>query len=161
MSPYFSEGILHFSSDGLIGFGGFDIFKTIWDGSKWSTPENMGRGYNSTSDDLFFQYSEQGQKGFIVSNRVGTKSAQGKTCCDDIFFFERVEPKVDMIASFMYRGKPLKAATVEIYTVERGITTLVNTINNPDSTSYRIPLDLDKNYKIVATEKISQRILLL
>lgn len=150
VSPYYSEGVLHFSSDGLIGFGGFDIYKTSWDGSKWSAPENMGRGYNSTFDDLFFQYSEQGLKGFIVSNREGTKSSQGRTCCDDIFFFEKTEPKVDLIASFMYRGKPLKAATVEIYTVERGITTLVSTISNPDSSQYKIPLEVDKNYKIIA-----------
>ncbi len=151
VTPYYSEGTLHFSSDGWPSLGGFDIFSSLWDGSKWSVPENMGRGFNSAADDLFFYYSEQGFKGFVVSNRQeGNRSAQGKTCCDDIFVFEKEKTKADLLASFVYRGKPLNGGVVEIYVLERGEQNLYKTITSPDSAQYSIPLELEKEYKIIA-----------
>jgi peptidoglycan-associated lipoprotein len=151
VTPYYAEGVLHFSSDGWPSLGGFDVFYSLWDGTRWSDPENMGRGFNSSADDLFFYYSEQGYKGFVVSNRAeGNRSAQGKTCCDDILVFEREKTRADLLASFIYRGKPLKGGVVEIYVLERGEQNLFKTITSPDSAQYAIPLELDKEYKIVA-----------
>lgn len=150
VTPYYSEGKLYYSTDGLPGFGGFDIFHSTWDGQVWSAPENMGRGYNSTADDISFFYSEQGYKGFIVSNRIGTTSSEGKTCCDDIFTFKKEKTKAFLLTNFVYRNKPLKGGVVEIYMVERGVETLYKTINHPDSIQYHIPLELDRTYKVVA-----------
>ncbi|MDP2387691.1 MAG: OmpA family protein [Bacteroidota bacterium] len=72
-SPFISEDgkTLYFSSNGLAGFGGYDIYKSIWDGKQWSKPENMGMPYNSTSDDVFFYPKHDFTEGFFSSNRKG------------------------------------------------------------------------------------------
>src|SRR6202008_121302 len=54
-SPFISRDgkELYYSSDGMDGYGGYDIFKTTYDGKKWSKPENLGIPYNSVGDDIF------------------------------------------------------------------------------------------------------------
>ena len=53
LTPFYFSGTLYFSSDGFPTIGGYDIFYSLWDGSEWSTAENMGLGYNSSYDDLY------------------------------------------------------------------------------------------------------------
>ena len=51
---YFDEqtSTLYYSSNRPGGFGGFDIWKSIWDGKEWSTPVNAGPMVNSGKDDI-------------------------------------------------------------------------------------------------------------
>jgi outer membrane protein OmpA-like peptidoglycan-associated protein len=44
---------LYFASDMPGGQGGIDIWKSTWDGSTWSAPENLGEKVNSIGDDVF------------------------------------------------------------------------------------------------------------
>ena len=62
---------LYFASDGMPGMGGYDLFYSIWDedAGDWSIPENMGFPYSSTSDDILFLNSNDGQYSIVVSNR--------------------------------------------------------------------------------------------
>ena len=61
---------LYFSSDGLMGLGGYDIFlaKLNEDGS-WNKPKNIGYPINSYDDDLGFFVSTDGEKGYFASNK--------------------------------------------------------------------------------------------
>lgn len=56
--PSFSKDgkSIYFSSKGLGGMGGYDIFKSTWDEKLqvWGAPVNMGSPVNSPYDDLFF-----------------------------------------------------------------------------------------------------------
>ncbi len=53
MFPTSYGDTLYFASDGLLGFGGLDIFKTVLnDDGSWSNPENMGWPINSGADDF-------------------------------------------------------------------------------------------------------------
>jgi hypothetical protein len=45
---------LYFSSDGLPGIGGFDIFTCKFDGEKWEKPVNLTNKINSEEDDIAF-----------------------------------------------------------------------------------------------------------
>jgi outer membrane protein OmpA-like peptidoglycan-associated protein/tetratricopeptide (TPR) repeat protein/protocatechuate 3,4-dioxygenase beta subunit len=63
--------ILYFSSRGPQTIGGFDIYKSIFNGTQWSKPENMGYPVNSTGDDIIYGISEDGNKLYISSNRSG------------------------------------------------------------------------------------------
>ncbi|MDR0693865.1 MAG: carboxypeptidase regulatory-like domain-containing protein [Prevotellaceae bacterium] len=63
--------ILYFSSRGYQTIGGFDIYKSVFDGTQWSKPENMGYPVNSTSDDIVYGISEDGNKLYMSSNRSG------------------------------------------------------------------------------------------
>jgi len=63
---------LYFSSDSLEGFGGYDIYRSTFDGVKWSIPQNIGLPFNSQADDIFFLPKENNLVGYFSSNRKGT-----------------------------------------------------------------------------------------
>lgn len=73
-SPYISHDgkTLYFSSETLPGYGGYDIFKSRFDGVKWTNPENLGIPFNSVADDIFFAPKDDFSEGFLASNRNGT-----------------------------------------------------------------------------------------
>jgi len=84
---------LYYSSKGLPGMGGYDIFVAEGCKAKWSAPINLKWPINSTGDD-FCLVTRDGIKGYLSSNRAG---GQGD---DDIYSFsERTPaPKIPMIA---------------------------------------------------------------
>jgi peptidoglycan-associated lipoprotein len=82
MYPFIREdGILYFSSNGLIGMGGLDIFKVEKEGDKWGKPENMKSPINSAGDDFAIIFEGKLEKGYLSSNRRGGKGS------DDIYSF--------------------------------------------------------------------------
>lgn len=78
---------LYYSSDGMAGFGGFDIYKTTGEGKSFNDIQNLGQPINSSYDDLYYTIDESRRKGFLSSNRDGGYSLRNKNCCDDIYEF--------------------------------------------------------------------------
>jgi len=64
------DGTLYYSSKGLAGMGGYDIYTAKGEKSKWSVPENLKYPINSTSDD-FYLVTRNGLTGYFSSNREG------------------------------------------------------------------------------------------
>jgi outer membrane protein OmpA-like peptidoglycan-associated protein/tetratricopeptide (TPR) repeat protein len=64
---------LYFSSNGHQTMGGYDIFKSEYDGKHWSKPTNIGYPINSTADDIVYSISEDGNRLYFSSNRAGGK----------------------------------------------------------------------------------------
>jgi outer membrane protein OmpA-like peptidoglycan-associated protein len=62
---------LYFSSKGHKSMGGYDIFKSEFDGENWGKPENMGEPINTAEDDLFFVIAASGKIAYYSSNRGG------------------------------------------------------------------------------------------
>lgn len=62
---------LYFASKGHEGYGSFDIYKTTFDGSSWSKPENLGRPINSAAHDIFMVQNNRGNIGYFSSSRSG------------------------------------------------------------------------------------------
>ncbi|HLG02291.1 MAG TPA: OmpA family protein [Bacteroidia bacterium] len=83
--PYISENNdLYFSSDMHLGMGGLDIFKAPVTDAKnwrWGTPENLQYPLNSSGDDFGLIFDGKKERGYLTSNREGTKGA------DDIWSF--------------------------------------------------------------------------
>jgi len=80
--PYIREdGTLYFSSDGLIGMGGLDIFKAVPqpDGS-WIVT-NMKPPINSFADDFGIAFEDGTERGIFSSTRKGKGN-------DDLYSFE-------------------------------------------------------------------------
>jgi peptidoglycan-associated lipoprotein len=80
--PYIREdGTLYFSSDGLIGMGGLDIFKANQqpDGS-WIV-KNMKPPINSFADDFGIVFEDSNEKGIFSSTRKGRGN-------DELYSFE-------------------------------------------------------------------------
>ncbi|MGZ3767751.1 MAG: OmpA family protein, partial [Mucilaginibacter sp.] len=74
------DNTLYFSSNGLPGMGGLDIFKAKGQKASWSKPINLRFPVNSTSDDFYFITSDS-LTGYFSSNREGGKGN------DDIYSF--------------------------------------------------------------------------
>ncbi len=89
MTPFYDNPThtLYFSSTGLPGIGGLDVFSAFGERTRWSEVENMGYPINSSYDDLYYTVSKTGGDGFFVSNRPDSLDPQ--TCCDDIFYYSR------------------------------------------------------------------------
>jgi outer membrane protein OmpA-like peptidoglycan-associated protein len=67
---------LYFSSEGHNSMGGYDIFKSVFENGKWSTPENLGWPINTPDDDVFFVASASGRHGYYSSERPGGLGAK-------------------------------------------------------------------------------------
>ena len=73
-TPYITPDgkFLFFSSDGLPGMGGLDIYVSEIKAGVFGQPINLGSIVNSVSDDSHFYYSPEFKKGFVAS--VNTKN---------------------------------------------------------------------------------------
>lgn len=78
------NGTLYFSSNGLPGIGGLDIFKAVYEDDGW-TVENMGLPLNSNFDDFGMTFEGDLEKGFFSSNRGDIRGY------DAIWSFEQPE----------------------------------------------------------------------
>jgi outer membrane protein OmpA-like peptidoglycan-associated protein/tetratricopeptide (TPR) repeat protein len=111
-TPYNEEGVfihpdgktLYFSSQGHNTMGGYDIFRTVYDGKKWSKPVNLGYPINTPNEDLYFVLSASGVHAYISSSRKGTLGDQ------DIFMITYMIAKPVMPSSeanfLAWRGEP-------------------------------------------------------
>lgn len=79
--PNIVDNVLYFSSNGLPGMGGLDIFRARGEKANWSKVINLKYPINSTSDDFYFITKDK-NGGYFSSNREG---GQGN---DDIYSFD-------------------------------------------------------------------------
>jgi outer membrane protein OmpA-like peptidoglycan-associated protein/tetratricopeptide (TPR) repeat protein len=113
---------LYFSSNGLNGFGGYDIFKSTLDANgNWTTPINLGHPINSAGDDIYLKYHNSEKTGFFSSSRAG-----GKGNMDIYKFRYLVRPQFDHCVSFdSNKGYVVNFdATSTIYTGKENVTYL-------------------------------------
>lgn len=89
--PYFDQdGAFYYSTDGLAGMGGLDIFSTRGGRNVWSAPVNLGSPLNSPADDFSYvaiRDTELVREGFLSSNRAGGVGE------DDIYSFVLNKPQ--------------------------------------------------------------------
>lgn len=76
-----ADGTLFYSTDGLPGMGGLDIFSSKGELANWSQPVNLGYPINSAGDDFAFTITDSYTSGYLSSNRKG---GEGN---DDIYSF--------------------------------------------------------------------------
>lgn len=113
MFPYISsDGILYFSSDGLPGLGGLDVFasRQLTNGN-WAKPENLRYPINTNSDDFGFIFDSKREIGYFSSNRPG---GQGD---DDIYFISKGGGSVCKLNGTVRNkntGQPLQGVVVRL-----------------------------------------------
>jgi outer membrane protein OmpA-like peptidoglycan-associated protein len=112
---------LYFSTDGRASLGGLDVYRVAGYPEAWGTPYNIGAPVNSQADDIYFVLDESGKKGYVVSNRVGTKTLRGETSGDDIWSFA-VREDVVLKGVFASRTdgsqKPIDGIDASMYHVQ-------------------------------------------
>ena len=122
------DGTLYFSSNGLPGVGGLDIFKAqrVETKNKWEKPENMGVPINSSRDDHGIIFGRTGtNSGYFSSSRLGKNEMDQKS---DIFKFDLPECALTIKGRVRDQDtkEPLAGATV-ILTGSDGSTATIKT----------------------------------
>jgi OmpA-OmpF porin, OOP family len=161
ISPYFDHETrtLYFSSDGMGGLGGFDIFKATGDGKKWLALENIGQPLNTGADDIFYTISTNREEGFFVSNRKGGNALKNSTCCDDIYYYKYSEyVKINLCGTITELTDPNMAmanAVVEVYLKDKKTQEkiLVKTVSTDSLGKYCTNLEADKDYFLIVKKE--------
>lgn len=69
MSPFIhaNSKALYFASNGLVGFGGYDIYwSELQPDGKWGTPKNIGAPINTQEDQFSLYITANGKKGYYA-----------------------------------------------------------------------------------------------
>lgn len=69
---------LYFASNGLTGFGGFDIFYAEKENNGWTAPKNIGYPINTSEDQVSLVITSDGQKGYYSHEVNNNPSQKGK-----------------------------------------------------------------------------------
>ena len=83
-TKYMEEGVflhpdgktMYFSSKGHSTMGGLDIFKSELKDGEWGPPINLGYPINTPHDDVFFNVSSSGRRGYYASAKQGGLGAK-------------------------------------------------------------------------------------
>ena len=141
--PWFSpEGQLFFSSNGLKGLGGYDLFVTeLKNGKDVFNPMNLDAPINSLSDDIAIVYHED-MKGYMSSNREKNN--------DNIYSFTQLRPivfKVIMTGTVtdLNTNDTLREATLNIKNKSGEI---VATLVTDAKGGYNVNLEPDQTYTV-------------
>lgn len=128
--PFFVDNVLYFASNGHGGLGGLDLFESRLTVNGFSPPLNMGYPMNSTADDFSLIIKKDQLNGFYASSRKGN---------DDIFYFEKIEEKIKIMAHIYdsLTKIPLSGANIQVITNNGNDSTL--TADNDGNFSIELP----------------------
>ena len=93
---------LYFSSNGLVGMGGLDIYTAKGERSSFTQAVNLGYPLNSAGDDFAFVIADRGTagyRGYLSSNRDGGAGS------DDIYSFNYRKPCANILVRTVVRDK--------------------------------------------------------
>lgn len=154
MSPFIhpDNSTLYFSSDGLIGLGGYDLFVSRKDSNgAWSIPENLGYPINTNRDEIGLIVNARGDKAYYASDMDKTK---GK----DIYVFDLAKEKRPLTVTYM-KGKvfdvrnrnPLKAE-FELVDLETG-KMIFNSRSDSLTGEFLVSIPVNRNYMLNVSRK--------
>ena len=143
MFPFLhNDGSLYFSSNGHIGLGGLDVFKSDQNESgQYVSVINMKSPINSPSDDFGFIVERETERGYFSSNREGGRGG------DDIYQFELppLEFSVQGVVTDSKTGAIMTGIKVQLI----GSNGVSNTAVTDNTGKYSFKLDPLTSYEIV------------
>jgi peptidoglycan-associated lipoprotein len=145
--PYISDlDVLYFASDGHLGYGGLDIFRSKSVNGNFDKPVNLGNTINSNLDDFAYIIREKDNQGFVSSNRSGF---------DRLYGFGREE---NILTKYLVEGLVQDKNSKEL--LPGSLVTLFDESGNvlQDSivgskADYLFKIEPNKKYKIRGTRK--------
>jgi outer membrane protein OmpA-like peptidoglycan-associated protein/tetratricopeptide (TPR) repeat protein len=113
-APFYhsTSGNLVFSSNGMQGMGGFDLFTAKMNESGFKKPENMGHPVNSSRDDIYFFADEKNE---LLKNAI-IGSDRGSECCLETYTIAKT-PKKKMITGIVRDCKTNEVVADAVVTI--------------------------------------------
>lgn len=100
-----SANNLYFSSDGLPGYGGYDVFTCKFNGTTWDKAINMAAGINSLIDDIAFTINKLDGKTAFFTRRQISRSDESQLF--RVSLKEKVADRILLSISYVFNGKPV------------------------------------------------------
>ncbi len=153
VTPYFhnATNTLYFSSDGYLGMGGHDIYKSRLVGNEYSDPENLKAPTNTSFNDLYYTLNEEGTKAYFSSNRTGSLFLEDsfEACCYDIYRadIEEIMVELDALTFDGLSQEELLDANVRIY--DPVTNELLFEKLNPLANDHKFMLKCGREYTII------------
>lgn len=117
---YANNKTLYYATNGLPGFGGFDLFYSNRDNESWTKPKNIGAPINNGEDQVSLFISAQGDKGYYSNEDINSEK-KGIIYEFDLAGVHRVESRSTFIRGVVRSEKtklPLKAS-IELHDLEK------------------------------------------
>lgn len=138
-----NNGVLYFSSNGLPGYGGLDVYSAKTLDGKWLLQRNEGLSINSSYDDFGITFVND-TLGYFSSNRVGGK---GK---DDIYFFHFTDRSLIISGTVLLTENGQDPAKGIKVTLKEEDGTIVESTKTNDKGFFEFKnLDADKKYMAI------------
>lgn len=154
MTPYFStgEGTLYFSSNGQTSIGGFDIYSSKGDLSTWAPADNLGLPYNSPADDYYYIKHNDGEGGFLVSNRI-VAGEKLTTKDDDIFEIKSklVVAKLQGSVFAQETGEPINKYLLTLYEIRADESESILLNREFNTSTYDLELLPNRKFRVEIT----------
>lgn len=111
------SGLLYFSSNGMTGLGGLDIYRSEYNAidNVFGIPSNLNAPINSSKDDSYFVMEKNGLKGFFTSDRAFCEGGN----CYKLYQFQSMPVTFDVsgIVFDATTNEPMPQALVTIRNV--------------------------------------------
>ena len=142
MFPFLAEdGTIYFASNGHIGMGGFDIYKTSKDDNgAYILPVNLKSPINSFGDDFGMIVEKGGERGYLTSNRKGGRGG------DDIYQFEL--PAIKLSAQGIVTDSKTGAIMTDVKVRLTGTNGVINETKTDNTGKYSFKLEPLTSYEI-------------
>lgn len=159
VTPFFHipSNTLYFSSNGMQGMGGYDIYRAEKLNGKYAEVETLDYPVNSSFDDLYYTLSNDMLKGYLSSNRDGSSYIEDivSACCFDIYEakYEPVNVALNALTCEEIAGnqRSLNGATVVLLNARNN--EVIDSITNFDGDKHEFELQRNKEYLIVAKKE--------
>ncbi|MBN2805830.1 MAG: OmpA family protein [Prolixibacteraceae bacterium] len=139
-----ADGVLYFSSNGLGGMGGLDIYMALPDRGVFTTVENMGFPVNSSRDDFGIVLTDDGMSGYFSSDRPGGLGH------DDIYKMDILYIPVQISGTIRDRINTFEIAGAKIALLDENSDTIEVAYSKEDG-EFVFSAFKQRNYKLVVT----------
>ncbi|MFQ3580042.1 MAG: OmpA family protein, partial [Bacteroidales bacterium] len=138
---------LYFASNGHVGMGGMDLFRSTWQNNEWTTPQNLGYPINTWKDETGLIINAKGDVAIFASEREDTFGGI------DLYQFE-LPQSIRPLQVLYLKGiitdsitkQPL-AAQIELFDVETS-NLIIRSFSDPVTGNFLFTLTVGKEYAL-------------
>ena len=143
--PYFRKDVLYFSSEGLSGYGGLDVY-SVYETDNWTAPKNLKTPLNSSKDDFGIFFTDD-ENGYVSSDREGGMGS------DDIYKFnyQSIEEQTAITGRLEYDKLAASNTSISLYDENDE---LLQTVETDENGTFKFnKLKMDDSYFLQINEE--------
>lgn len=143
-----TDGTFYYSTNGLPGMGGLDVFTAKGEKGKWASVRNMRYPVNSANDDFSYVLIGNNGMGYLSSNRKGGAGD------DDIYSFSIIKSKIILaLQGTVYNKKTSEELAMAAVSLISGNNELKAKKSSKDDGTFYFELAPDTDYTVLGQKE--------